>query len=168
LISAIDPVKDQRTPPCSVSPHSTVIAQNDPMRLRLSAFFLAFTAILLSCSKDDENFSQPATVISLQSTIGLKNSNSATLRFDEVVSDSRCPANALCAWAGIAIVKFTLKDGLEEFPFMLSLMPGYPKQDTIIKGYHIEFFDLNPYPGLSTELAGKQNVQAEMKIHQLR
>jgi hypothetical protein len=138
------------------------------MRLTLSAFFLAVTALLLSCSKEDDNFSQPGTVISLQSTIGLKHSNSATLRFDEVVSDTRCPANSLCAWAGIAIAKFTLKEGRKEFPFMLSLMPGYPKQDTIINGYHIELFDLKPYPGLPTEITGKQQVLAEMKIHHLR
>ncbi|PZR21470.1 MAG: hypothetical protein DI535_28170 [Citrobacter freundii] len=138
------------------------------MRLKLSALFLAVTAMLLACSKEDDNFSQPGTVISLQSTIGLKNSNSATLRFDEVVSDSRCPANALCAWAGIAIAKFTLKEGREEVPFMLSLMPGYPKQDTIINGFHIEFFDLKPYPGLSTEITGQQKVEAEMKIHRLK
>ncbi len=137
------------------------------MRLRISVFCLAVAASLVSCSKDGETHIQPASVIPLESAITLKNSNSATLRFDEVVSDSRCPANALCTWGGIAIAKFTFREGGEEYPLMLSVMPGYPKQDTIINGYLIEFFDLKPYPGLAADLSGDQKIQAEMKIHRL-
>jgi hypothetical protein len=34
-----------------------------------------------------------------------------SIRFDEVASDSRCPINALCAWAGEARIAMTLSKG---------------------------------------------------------
>ena len=139
------------------------------MRVGFFLFTLVMTALLVSsCSKEADYHGQPDIVIGLHSTVKVNPGSPATLRFDEVVSDSRCPANALCAWAGIAIAKFTFTNGLKEFPLMLSVMPGYPKQDTIINGYYIEFSDLKPYPGLSPTTDGKQTVQAEMKILRLQ
>lgn len=105
-------------------------------------------------------------VIALDSKISLDRSGDPSLSFDNVVTDSRCPANAVCVWAGIAVARFTFRHEGREYPFMLSLMPGQPKQDTIIKGYFIEFFELNPYPGIYSDTKAP-GVTAEVKVHKL-
>lgn len=134
------------------------------MRSFFPGLFFLLAIAFTSCSKEDENQYIAPAVIALKTSIPLGAPGAATLSFDEVVSDSRCPANALCTWAGIAIAKFTFTEGKESYPFMLSVMPGFPKQDTLIRGYHIEFSDLRPYPGLATE---KTTIQAEVRVTKL-
>lgn len=134
------------------------------MRSLYLGLFIVLAVAFVSCSKEEENQYKAPSMIALKASIPLGTPGTATLSFDEVVSDSRCPANALCTWAGIAIAKFTFTEGKESYPFMLSVMPGFPKQDTLIRGYHIEFSDLKPYPGLTTD---KTTIQAEVRITRL-
>lgn len=142
-------------------------AQTGFMRSRFLALFITVTVVFTACSKDDDNQYIAPSPIPLESSIQLGQSGKFSLSFDAVVSDSRCPANALCSWAGIAIAKFTFKEGSQSYPFMLSIMPGYPKQDTLIGSYHIEFSDLKPYPGLDTDASGKTVPKAEVRITKL-
>lgn len=139
------------------------------MRLVFTLLCLAVATIIVSsCSKDGDYHSHSSTHIPLHSSIQLGSNNAVSLSFDELISDSRCPVNSLCTWAGIAIAKFTLKTNSTEIPLMMSVMPGYPKQDTIVNGYYIEFSDLTPYPGLSAEKQNQQSLQAEMRIQRLK
>jgi len=137
------------------------------MRSTLLALLIITAVGITACSKDDDNHYKAPSVVSLQGSIPLGQAGKTTLSFDEIVSDSRCPANALCTWAGIAIAKFTFKEDGHSYPFMLSIMPGYPKQDTLILGYHIEFSDLKPYPGLETDVPGETVPKAELMITKL-
>ncbi|MEM1043136.1 MAG: hypothetical protein AAGI91_10960 [Bacteroidota bacterium] len=78
-----------------------------------------------------------------------------SVRFDEVVSDNRCPANVNCVQAGEAQVRFTLVDtGQGDIPFTLQIDGGITEvQD--IERYQFERADrfvvalllLQPYPG---------------------
>lgn len=142
-------------------------AQTGFMRSGSLALFVMVAVTFTACSKEDDNQYIAPSLIPLENSIQLGQPGTASLSFDAVVSDSRCPANALCTWAGIAIAKFTFKEGSQSYPFMLSIMPGYPKQDTLIHGYHIEFSDLKPYPGLETDASGKTVPQAEVRITKL-
>ncbi|MCG2618093.1 hypothetical protein LZZ85_27570 [Terrimonas sp. NA20] len=137
------------------------------MRLRFPALCVGLALLLVACSKDEAGSYKEPSVVRLNARIPLSTYDTATVSFDEVVSDSRCPANSLCSWAGIAIARFTLRAGQKELPFMLSIMPGYPKQDTIINGYVIELSDLQPYPGMAGS-DKKAPVQAELRIFRLR
>lgn len=137
------------------------------MRLRFPALCITLAILLVACSKDDSGSYKAPAIVDLHGRIPLKTADTATISFDEVVSDSRCPANSLCSWAGIAIARFTIREGKKELPFMLSIMPGYPKQDTIINGYIIEFSDLKPYPGLTDHLRPAP-IQAELRVFKLR
>lgn len=137
------------------------------MRFRFPAFCVGLAMLLVACSKDDSASYKEPSVVNLHSRIPVSTSDTATISFDEVVSDSRCPANSLCSWAGIAIAQFTMREGKKELPFMLSIMPGYPKQDTIINGYIIELSDLKPYPGLKEDQPSTP-VQAELRVFKLK
>jgi hypothetical protein len=137
------------------------------MRLRFPALCVGLALLLAACSKDERGSYKEPSIVNLNARTPLSANDTATISFDELVSDSRCPANSLCTWAGIAIARFTLRKGQKELPFMLSIMPGYPKQDTIISGYVIELSDLRPYPGLKDHSPATP-VQAELRVFKLR
>lgn len=74
-----------------------------------------------------------------------------TIKFSEVLEDSRCPTDVNCIWAGRAIVKVevTSKGKKEEKTLILGEIKGnevkntnlYSSEDFVING-----LTLNPYP----------------------
>lgn len=95
-------------------------------------------------------------------TAGLQN---ATLCFDSVMQDSRCPKGAFCIWAGTAIAKFTFSKNGISYPLTLATAPysRFPV-DTLLSGYKIKFINLTPYPGTFTPPAPKDQIKAEVQI----
>ena len=107
----------------------------------------------------------PEGTIELKLHESLKGKN-LSLRFDSVISDSRCPANVVCVWQGEASVKFTIiKNGTRDF-FNLSTINMEPsfRKDTVIYGYKIELLNIYPYPGTYTPPVADSEVKAELKI----
>jgi hypothetical protein len=81
----------------------------------------------------------------------------ATLRFDEITEDSRCPADVTCVWEGRATIRLTYVnlDGVSE-TFTISI-PGITYTGDF-EGVSEERLDrqfvllaLQPYPGLARE-----------------
>ena len=51
----------------------------------------------------------------------------ASLRFDDLLEDSRCPVDVHCIWEGNARLSLTLLSGQhEEIPFLLDTSPNVP------------------------------------------
>ena len=132
--------------------------------------FLAVATVSLgsSCSKSGNKRLTEGTIeLKLhESAEGNLNGKFVKLGFDAVVSDSRCPANAICVWQGAATATFSLSKNGSNHRFNLSTItmePNY-KKDTIIEGYKIEFMNLLPYPGTFTPPAPDSDVKAELKI----
>lgn len=69
--------------------------------------------------------------------------NRSILCFDSLITDSRCPEDLVCFWAGEAIVRFRFEKYGKE-PLFIDLHAG--TNDTIINGYKFSFIDLLPYP----------------------
>ena len=69
---------------------------------------------------------------------------------DTVLSDSRCPSDVVCVWAGEAIARFKIEK-YNGFPVFIDLKEGV--KDTLIDGYMISFVKLLPYPkvGIQTK-----------------
>jgi hypothetical protein len=68
------------------------------------------------------------------------------IRFVAIDSDSRCPVNARCIWAGNARVKITVskaRRSAKPFELNSTLDPN----TVTYQGYDIHFVDLNPHPG---------------------
>ena len=121
-----------------------------------------------SCSKSADKRLREGTIeLTLHETAeGKIEGDRVKLGFDAVVSDSRCPANAMCIWQGAATATFSFtKNGdLHRFKLStISMEPNYTK-DTIIAGYKIEFIHLLPYPGTFTPPAPDSEIKAELKI----
>jgi hypothetical protein len=71
--------------------------------------------------------------------------------FDSVASDSRCPSDVVCVWAGEAtvVVSITIAD-VSYGQYKLSTLPG---SGTVIVGrYSFTFMDLYPYPVTSADV----------------
>ena len=73
------------------------------------------------------------------------NAEDMTVKFNEVIGDSRCPQNVTCIWEGVASSKITITFRGREYSIVLNL-PGLTDQaeDTFID-YTITY-SLNPYP----------------------
>jgi hypothetical protein len=68
--------------------------------------------------------------------------------FDTVLTDSRCPENLVCVWAGEATVRFKFETCGKESS-LVDLYTG--TNDTIINGYKFSFIDLLPYPNTENQ-----------------
>jgi hypothetical protein len=71
-----------------------------------------------------------------------------TICFDSVITDSRCPENVVCVWAGEAIARFKIYID-QSSPITLDLYTG--TIDTTINEYKLSFIDLLPYPNTEIE-----------------
>lgn len=140
----------------------------DQMKTFLIFLLIAIFSFGSSCSKSGDNRLTEGTIeLKLhESAEGNLNGDRVKLSFDAVVSDSRCPANAICVWQGAATATFSFSKNNSNHRFNLStitMAPTYIK-DTIIAGYKIEFINLLPYPGTFTPPAPDSDVKAELKI----
>jgi hypothetical protein len=72
------------------------------------------------------------------------------LKFDARVADSRCPANAVCVWAGDAHVRVTTRvsGGASTTSDLHSLTP--PTKLTVDR-YSITMIGMTPYPGTGSD-----------------
>ena len=134
---------------------------------------LSITTISLgnSCSKSRDKQLREGTIeLKLhESAEGRIKGDKVKLVFEAVVSDSRCPANAMCIWQGAATARFSFTKNGDTHRFNLSTItmePTYIK-DTIIAGYRLEFINLLPYPGTYTPPVPDSQIKAELKITKL-
>lgn len=88
------------------------------------------------------------------------------LCFDSIISESRCPRNAVCVWQGTAVAQFSLSKNNVTYPFSLSTLhlQGLYSSDTTLAGYKIKFVDLTPYPQLFTPPVPENEIRAEVEI----
>lgn len=88
--------------------------------------------------------------------------NRNTICLDSVITDSRCPENVVCVWAGEAIVRFKFDAYGKESRF-IDLHIG--TNDTIINGYKFSFIDLIPYPNTEHQTSLKDYKAKIMLKH---
>ncbi|HMK17056.1 MAG TPA: hypothetical protein VK492_02555 [Chitinophagaceae bacterium] len=138
------------------------------MKLFLSiVLFITLTAFVNSCSKSGDKFKEGTIELKLSGCEdGSVSGDDLKLCFEAVVSDSRCPANAVCIWQGAATATFSFTKNSKTHRFNLStikMQPNYTK-DTVIAGYKIEFINLSPYPGTVTDPIPDSQRKAEVNI----
>ena len=86
---------------------------------------------------------------SVQIRVGETISVEGTLiKFALVVSDSRCPMDAICVWEGDAAVQVSVQKGSDTQ--MMQLHTTLEPHSSTAHGYKIELLSLNPYPRAST------------------
>jgi hypothetical protein len=136
--------------------------------MKLFIYIVPAVMILMahSCTKDIELREGTVEIALKRCSNGDIGGNNLRLCFDSLMSDSRCPANAVCGWAGTAIAKFSFTKDNKTKSFILSTLdmsPTYTK-DTVLMGYKIEFVNLSPYPGTAPMPVPADQIKAELKI----
>ena len=140
--------------------------------MKLFLFIVPVITIVMahSCSKKDIALKEGTIELGVKKcSSGNIGGNDVRLCFDSVISDSRCPANAMCIWQGTATARFSLTKNKEKISFVLSTLkqaPTYTK-DTTLMGYKIEFVNLTPYPGTVPNPIPVEKIKAELKITKL-
>ena len=142
--------------------------KNSQMKTILLILVAGTISLGNSCSKSaDKRLTEGTIELKLhESAEGRIEGDKLKLGFDAVVSDSRCPANAMCIWQGAATATFSFTKNGDTHRFNLSTItmePNYTK-DTIIAGYKLEFINLLPYPGTFTPPAPDTQIKVELKI----
>jgi len=128
----------------------------------VSIIFLFFT----NCNKSvNEN---PLLLNPGQCRNYVYNAESTTICFNKIISDSRCPSNVMCVWAGTAVAEFTFTKGSDSHKLTLATKPvtGLYIKDTIVAGYKIEFINLYPFPK-TKPVWSTRYYKAELKVTRL-
>jgi hypothetical protein len=117
---------------------------------------LLFMAVVLSGCKTEivgplQEFEQPFWIGISESTVLLP--DGLRITFDDVLEDSRCPADVVCVWEGRARGRFELQhDSFDKVQLDLILSGYVAKEDTLqhvpkdTLGYIFTFMQLDPYP----------------------
>ena len=127
----------------------------------------ASALLFISCRKsateaDDEGANQLIEINNCaSSTI---NGKSLYICFDSLLTESRCPSNVVCVWAGYALIRMTLSVGGQHQSFNLatSTLPPHFRNDTTVLGYKVKLLALTPYPGNNSQ----EPYRAEVEITQ--
>jgi hypothetical protein len=127
-------------------------------------FFTTLSLLLLaSCTKDSTctvKLNQPFTMAYNQTACS--ETEQFAIKFDSVVTDCRCPANATCIWAGYAAIKLSYVRNNKQAAFYLSTL--YSKTDTVIDGYKFHLNQVNPYPADFSSPPAQESYNAEIVV----
>ena len=90
------------------------------------------------------------------------------ISFDQVLEDSRCPANVVCVWAGEAVIELTVTEADASALVRLSLRPGrVPNSQPGSEDISIRLTSLEPYPGSDADKEGGVLTAAlEIMVHE--
>jgi hypothetical protein len=109
-----------------------------------------FLCLFLATACDEKNPIGPTVPVDRQFVLAPGEAASIEgtvlrMRFEEVTSDSRCPINALCVWAGEAVVVIRVFDEIGSSRYELH-PPGVSRKSATHRNVSIEVVDLQPVP----------------------
>ena len=83
-------------------------------------------------------------LISFEDTLGNSDEN-IWVTFDSVLSESRCPINVVCFWAGNAEILMLFSDNEYIQKIRLNTYFNFENEQNVL-GYNISLIDVLPYP----------------------
>jgi len=115
--------------------------------------------LLMSNCKTQTSQPETATVTGTTVKIGLDKqvkipNSKVTLKFKELMEDSRCPVDVTCVWEGLAIVNVEAVSGSTNQNFQVATRDFIQKNVTnsfSFSGYKFTLIDLKPQPGGKVE-----------------
>ncbi|MBB2145482.1 hypothetical protein GM921_08310 [Pedobacter sp. LMG 31464] len=116
--------------------------------------FTALTLVYVGCEKGSTSDLSGTYTLKASETLNLSKGGDRAVLTVEDLKDSRCPINALCAWAGYASGKFKFKDNFRTQTIELCIggscsVDAKPTEQKItLNGvvYSLEFTELIPFP----------------------
>jgi hypothetical protein len=89
------------------------------------------------------------------------------LHFDEVLEDSRCPAQVECVWTGqarIAVVVQATGSTPTTLAFNTNPAPGQNAQTAQVGDYEIKLLSLDPYPQTPQDAIPLEQYRATLEV----
>jgi hypothetical protein len=116
---------------------------------KFTVILLALTSVgfLLSCSNGESTISISLAkefTLTIGQTANISSEN-LTIKFVDVSSDSRCPSDVECPWAGQVKVILNIKNGSSSQQVELTQLGGGNAEGQKIGNYTYEF-TVEPYP----------------------
>ena len=81
-----------------------------------------------------------------------------TVTFEQVVEDSRCPANAACVWAGTAVVRIGLRVADTQRGTLRLETLSDAEREGVFQKYRLRLVQLRPTPADSRRIPDEQYV----------
>jgi hypothetical protein len=81
-----------------------------------------------------------------------------TVTFEQVVEDSRCPANATCVWAGTAVVRVGLRVADTQRGTLQLQTLSDAAREGVFQKYRLRLVQLRPAPADSSRIPDEQYV----------
>ena len=119
------------------------------MKILIKVIYIIILFVLFSCEEEDRKIKLDETfVLQYGETKVLDGQDQFSLTFKDLLDDSRCPANAICVWAGQARVKVEINEGFEIFERELTNGTILENQTSKINigHYTIELLKVIPHP----------------------
>ena len=112
--------------------------------------------VFTGCENHDEQIStfslNDTTELLMHETI-FNYESQISISMDSVLSDSRCPMDVICFWAGNAEVRFTFSHKKQDTVFNLNTHGGsHFRSDSSINGFNIRLLELFPYPETTNDI----------------
>ncbi len=128
---------------------------------------LALVLLLSACNKDKKNIDVDVNdefELDFDQTAFFKDDNSSTsIKFIEVVEDSRCPDDAICIWAGHVVIKLNIDNAVVELA-----SPSLNQADSLRSAdmgeYTISIKEIKPGRGLSSNIIDEDDYSAVLEI----
>lgn len=107
--------------------------------------YLSFLAILIATLFAGVPAQESTSVQVSNGQEKAMNDSGITIRFLEVIEDSRCPSDVNCVWAGVARIRLRIsKGGTTGGEFEVNTNQG--DKPAIFDGWEIRLKKLDPYP----------------------
>lgn len=101
-----------------------------------------------SCDKDQYKGSREGQVALGKCQTEELGNEKVSICYDKLITDSRCPKDVACVWAGVGVAQFTFTVNNDKHTLTLGTWKTGPyNKDTTIGRYKIELQNLAPYPG---------------------
>lgn len=117
---------------------------------------ILLSLIICSCSNRGELGSITSADYNREITVPVNGSvkttdNRYTLRFDSVITDSRCPDGAMCFWSGVAGIRLIVSEvtPIHKTLELYTLNSGNWSDSAIYKDIKVRLLQLSPYPSIT-------------------
>ena len=122
---------------------------------------MAATIGIISCKKESVNDGKYTIKVNECTTAAGEN---FTVCFDSLITDSRCPIDAICVWEGFALAKFSLHQNGNVIPFSLATRTFHQYlQDTTIN--QVKIYLQNILYETNVKLPSVVTTSAVLKIN---
>ncbi len=135
-------------------------------KLPTMKYFLVFAFLIFSYSFMGQETSETRSYGAVLQQGELLDFGNRSMKFKEVISDSRCPVNVTCIWAGEAKVLVEIFENgrfLEEKILLVNSKNSTLSFITEAVAYSISGIDLMPYPTVQSKNT-KPDYSLEMRV----